>query len=222
MNYFMDEESADLVFAVGNEQDTASTVAFYAHRFILKECAPMLALLAGSNVEDATPIPITDIRPNVFCHMLYYAYGGKVAEEDLKENAFDIIDAADKYEVVNLKLETEALFVSSTIITLDNVFELLLYSHDKNCALLKEATIDFIVENGDDILKKVSLKDVPGGLFSDLLTAMTRDKNNGTSNGSSDDLSTMRVNDLRKRLDEKGLCLDGSRETMIALLQENS
>jgi len=32
----------------------------------------------------------------------------------------------------------------------------------------------------------------------------------------------MRVGDLRKRLHDKGLCIDGSRETMIALLRENS
>ena len=32
----------------------------------------------------------------------------------------------------------------------------------------------------------------------------------------------MRVGELRKRLHDKGLCIDGSRETMIALLKENT
>jgi len=32
----------------------------------------------------------------------------------------------------------------------------------------------------------------------------------------------MRVGELRKRLHDKGLCIDGSREAMIALLRENS
>jgi len=32
----------------------------------------------------------------------------------------------------------------------------------------------------------------------------------------------MRVSDLRRALDKKGLDVDGSRETMIALLKENS
>ena len=37
--------------------------------------------------------------------------------------------------------------------------------------LLKEAAIDFIDEEGDEILKKASLKDVSGGLLANLLTA---------------------------------------------------
>ena len=42
--------------------------------------------------------------------------------------------------------------------------ELLLYSESKNCALLKEAAIDYIVENKDNVIKKnlLSFVDVPG------------------------------------------------------------
>ena len=36
-----------------------------------------------------------------------------------------------------------------------------------------------------------------------------------------DDLSIMRVSELRLKLDEKGLDVDGSREAMIAALQES-
>eukprot|EP00579_Thalassiosira_antarctica_P010319 CAMPEP_0201917034 /NCGR_PEP_ID=MMETSP0903-20130614/6522_1 /ASSEMBLY_ACC=CAM_ASM_000552 /TAXON_ID=420261 /ORGANISM="Thalassiosira antarctica, Strain CCMP982" /LENGTH=387 /DNA_ID=CAMNT_0048453013 /DNA_START=14 /DNA_END=1177 /DNA_ORIENTATION=+ len=221
LNKFMDEKSADVVFKVGGEQVNASPAIFHAHRLILEDCAPVLAHLSGSG-DDLSPIPITDVKPDVFHHMLYYAYGGKVADEDLKANAMEILNAADKYEVVNLKLEAEAIFVASTIITIDNVMELLLYAHDKNCALLKETVIDFIVENGDDVLDNVSLKDVPGGLFADLLTAVTRGKRKAALKGSGDYFRTMRVSDLRKQLHKKGLDIDGSREAMIAILKENS
>ena len=33
--------------------------------------------------------------------MIYYAYGGKLSDEDLKAKAKDIIDACDKYGVVS-------------------------------------------------------------------------------------------------------------------------
>jgi len=45
-------------------------------------------------------------------------------------------------------------------------------------------------------------------------------KKKGASNG--DGLSTMRVNELRIKSDEKGLDVDGSRETMIATLKEKN
>ena len=155
--------------------------------------------------------------------MLFYVYGGELSDDDLKANAKDLIDAADKYGVVSLKLEAEAFYVKSNNLTVDNILDNLLYAHAKNCALLQEAAIDFIVENGDDIAGTVSFQDVPGAMMSDLLTAMKRGKkkDDGGNDGPGE-LSTMRVGTLRKMLHEKGLDVDGSREAMIALLKENS
>ncbi|KAL7545088.1 hypothetical protein ACHAWF_008449 [Thalassiosira exigua] len=64
---------------------------------------------------------------------------------------------------------------------------------------------------------------MPGGMFAELLTAVTRGKKQVS--GSDCDgvkLSMMRVSDLRKKLDEKGLDVDGSRESMIETLKEHS
>ncbi len=62
-------------------------------------------------------------------------------------HANELIDAADKYGVVNLKLEAEVRFVEATTFTMDNVMDNLLYAESKNCALLKESVMDFIAEN---------------------------------------------------------------------------
>ena len=154
-------------------------------------------------------------------YLLYYSYGGKVSDEDLKANAKDIIDAADKFGVVGLKLEAEASFVNSTNITMDNVIDNLLYADAKNCALLKEAVLDFLVDNGSEATKKVSFENVPSSVIPGLLAAMARGKEVSNAIADANDLSTLRVNSLRKLLHEKGLDIDGSRETMIALLEEN-
>jgi hypothetical protein len=61
------------------------------------------------------------------------------------------LDAADKYGVVSLKLEAEAAYVESTKITVDNAMDNLLYADAKNCALLKEAVIDFLTDNGREV-----------------------------------------------------------------------
>ena len=170
-----------------------------------------------------TAVPIADVKPDIFRHVLYYVYGGNVSDEELKANAKDLIDAADKFGIVSLKLEAEACYVKSITISVHNLMDNLLYADSKNCALLKEAVIDFMVENGQGVLEKVSLKDVPGGMFADLLTAVTRGKKKDTNTGEDgDELSTMRVSELRKNLDEKGLDIDGSREAMIASLKDNT
>ena len=153
--------------------------------------------------------------------MLYYAYGGKLSDEDLKNNAKDIINACDKYGVVHLKLEAETAYVKSTTITIDNMMDNLLYADSKNLALLKEAVMDYIVANKDDIIGKVSFDNLPSSMMTDLLTAVSRGEQNESNNGDKINYNKMRVGTLRKMLDEKGLDVDGSRESMIALLKEN-
>ena len=240
LNKFMDEESADVMFEVSSEQATddsraqraRTSTTFHAHRFILQECSSALGELCKS-VGDSATIAITDAKPDIFRHLLYYLYGGKVDDEDLKDNAKDIIDAADKYGVVGLKLEAEASFVTSTTITIDNVMDNLLYADSKNCALLQEAVMDFAVENVDEVYEKVDFDKFPGHLVKDLMAAVNRGKkkdatsgnNNGITSGLASffrgELNTMRISDLRRKLYEKGLDVDGSRETMIATLKEN-
>ena len=217
LNLFNDEESADVVFEVGGEEGDTTTTTFNAHRNILRTCGSSTLLgelfkLGGS----IAIVQIIDIKPEVFKLLLYYVYGGKIANEVLKSNAKDIIDAADKYGIVTLKLEAEAAFVTSTFFTFDNAIDNLLYADAMNCALIKEAVMDFIAENRMEATTKLSFNNVPGHLIPDLLTAMNRDDNQGSPNK----FSMMRVSTLRKMLDEKGLEVDGSREAMISRLEQ--
>ena len=98
-----------------------------------------------------------------------------------------------------------------------------LYANSKNLALFQEKIMDFVAENGDKIVGNVSFSTVPSELISDILTAFAQGKtSSGEAAAPEDDLKFMRVVELRKRLHDKGLCINGSRETMIALLSENS
>ena len=145
-----------------------------------------------------------------------------MSAEDLKANTKDIIDAADKYGVVGLKLEAEASLVASATFTVENVIDNLLYADSKNCALLKEAAMDYLVDNGVEVAEKNTFEAVPGYMMKDLLTAVNRGKKEADTKIDSNDFSTMRVNTLRKLLHDKGLDVDGSREAMISLLKQNS
>jgi len=226
-NKFLDEESSDVCFEVStveaNEDNTSrarTLIPFRAHRFILEICAPMLAELFGDG--EPPVVNVNDIKPDVFHQLLWYVYGGTVPETPLKEYAKDIIDAADKYSIVNLKLEAEAAYVKSTTITADNAMDNLLYADAKNLAVLKEAVMDFIADNGGEVIGNVSLDQFPGHLVRDLLVATTR-RNEGDS-GRDDDFTTMRVSELRRKLHEKGLGMnvDGSREAMIEALRSGA
>jgi len=159
--YFLDDESADGYFEVGSSDGNTSTnddgvkrskttTRFPAHRFMLKANAPMLYELFQTDEDHNQLIAtahITDIKPDVFRILLLYVYDGDVPDEQLKTHAKDIIDAADKYEIVNLKLAAEVAYVKSTPITLRNVYENLIYATSKNCPLLKEVVTEFVVDN---------------------------------------------------------------------------
>ena len=230
-NMFNDQESSDVTIEVGehaaksNARKKAKTspTTFYAHRAILQQCASVLYDMCGSGEEHSTTILITDVSPGIFHHLLHYIYGGKVSDDDMKSNARDIINAADKYGVSNLKLEAEASLVHSTTFSMENAMDHLLYAEAKNCALLKETVLDFMVENKVEVLQKLSFKDAPGTLINDVFAAVARgEKKSGNDASNDDQLCTMRISDLRRKVHEKGLDVDGSREMLIAALEGSS
>ena len=227
---FLDKDTADVCFEVctaekkGKKKRAKASELFHAHHLILKKCAPMLANLFDLDDSDGklATATISDIRPDIFHHLLHYVYGGSVPEDELKANAKDIIDAADKYSIINLKLEAEAAYVKSFDITMDNVMDNLLYADAKNCALLKEAVMNFLAENSSDASKKLSFNDVPGHLMKDLLVAVSRNGKKEASGAATEELTSLSVSDLRRKLAEKGLDIDGSREAMIESIKDNS
>jgi speckle-type POZ protein len=220
---FNDETTADVSFEVaderkGNKKKSKSSVFFHAHRSILNMCAPMLAALFGSN----DTASITDVKPDTFRHVLFYVYGGEIPEEDLKTHAKDIIDAADKYSIVNLKLEAEAVYVELTKITIDNAIDNLLYADTKNCALLKEAVMNFLAEHSVEAAEKISFTDFPAHVVKDLLVAFSRSSKKEANGANVDELTTLCVSALRRKLHKMGLEVDGSREAMIASIKSSS
>eukprot|EP00984_Skeletonema_dohrnii_P031355 scaffold23704_cov72-Skeletonema_dohrnii-CCMP3373.AAC.2 len=214
---FNDDTTADVCFHVDG-----SARSFHAHTLILKKCAPMLADLIphANDMENVTSAQVGDVQPDILRHLLWYVYGGSVAEDTLKAHAKDIIDAADKYSIVNLKLEAEAAYVESITFTAENVMDNLLYADAMSLALLKEAVIDFLVGNGEQVIAEVTFSHIhiPGRvIMKDLLVATTR-RVKESKNEVTTDMNLMRVSELRRKLNEKGLDVDGSREAMIASL----
>ncbi len=55
-------------------------------------------------------IQLSNVSPDIFPHLLYNMYGGKIEDAKMKLHTKEIIDAADLYGVVNQKLNMK--FVS--------------------------------------------------------------------------------------------------------------
>ncbi|KAL7501050.1 hypothetical protein ACHAWT_009205 [Skeletonema menzelii] len=232
LKLFDDENSADIVFEIceepksesqrsGRKRTKTSTAKLHhAHRFILQHYSQELSDLCTTS-DGMSPIIITDVKSEVFRHLLYYVYGGEISYEDFEGLEKELICAADKYGVTNLKLEAEVWYVNNEKITIDNVIDKLLYADAKNCALLKESVMDFIVENKETVMQqeRLSFQDVPGDVIKELLAAVSRhDKEKSSSSHD----GNMRISDLREKLHDKGLDIDGSREALIAKLKEHS
>jgi hypothetical protein len=143
---FLDKDTADVSFKVKRR-------VFHAHKVILKVRAPDLGVLADS-FDEKSPLPIKDVKPEIFEIMLKSVYGKIIHPSEWHEHSKDILDAAGKYGFTDLKSDAEAWHVkiAKEKFTVENVVDELLYADGKDCPLLKQAAMDFIVEHGEEVL----------------------------------------------------------------------
>eukprot|EP00584_Thalassiosira_punctigera_P027917 CAMPEP_0172576824 /NCGR_PEP_ID=MMETSP1067-20121228/137919_1 /TAXON_ID=265564 ORGANISM="Thalassiosira punctigera, Strain Tpunct2005C2" /NCGR_SAMPLE_ID=MMETSP1067 /ASSEMBLY_ACC=CAM_ASM_000444 /LENGTH=1016 /DNA_ID=CAMNT_0013369499 /DNA_START=288 /DNA_END=3335 /DNA_ORIENTATION=- len=196
LNLFNDEEMADTVFECRQEK-------FHAHRLILRACAPGLA--EHVMVSNATAlVPVDGVEPLIFRYLLRYVYGGSVPRAVLRRHSREIIDAAHQFGLGSLKVHAE----SAGTITLDNFLEHLRFAESRNLALLNEKVADFLVENREDVRKM-------------LLSTSTLLTDNISSIASKSSSKSPNIDTLRRKLDQKGLGVDGTREMLISALENN-
>lgn len=222
---FMDEDSADIMFEVPSQEKSSTVSAisvFPAHKLILQFCAAGSTLAAlCEDYDDSTPVPLLDIRPNLFRQMLYYIYGGAISSAEWKQSAKDFIDAADRYGVRNLKIEAEAWYVKHLKLTAENAVEALLYGDQKNCFLLKEVAMDFILQNTRDVLNAASFEKVTESqsiLRETISVAAKMGMHCSSEKESQGDVRDLSINILRAMNYIKGNDIDGPRNQLIAQL----
>ncbi len=102
---------------------------------------------------------------------------------------------------------------------MDNAMDnlLYLYADAKNLALLNEAVMNLPRIVSEEASERISFTDFPCHVAKDLMVAVSRNKKGklrgGNQNGN---------NLPRKKLDEKGFPVDGSRETMIETIKNSA
>ena len=212
----------DVTFSVGGEE----AEEIFAHRTILKARAPFLADVVADNHDVNSPIPIDDVEPAIFRMLLRFIYGGELpCKLVLEISSKSFIRAADKYGCPSLKLAAECAMASSEI-NAKNAAELILFADAMNCAMLKEAAMDFFVENAQDVMASdgfAQLKESPAVMaeLMELALGGSKKRPAESPDAKSKDYKRMRVATLRQKLDEKGLDVDGSKEAIISRLEKS-
>eukprot|EP00956_Cyclotella_meneghiniana_P027448 scaffold61475_cov56-Cyclotella_meneghiniana.AAC.3 len=157
-----------------------------------------------------TDTVVQGILPEVFRHVLRFVYTGFCPEYDeVLDFGKELIDAANKYELAELKLDVENVLVSERIMNKQNVSDWILFADAQCCPLLKEYAISYFLLDPTEILKSEHSKCLQesGEVLSEIMMLMA-DGDNG-----------MTVTELRKELGKRDLEVDGSKETLAARLE---
>lgn len=156
--------------------------------------------------------------------LLRFIYGGEMpSEEFLGDQAKPIIHAADKYGCTGLKLAAESKMATAGVTT-ENAAGLILFADATNCAMLKEAAMEYFVANADDVMSSEGYKQVAESpaIMGEMMAAVVagnKKRSAGSLDNDGRDYKRMRVATLRKKLDDKKLDVDGSKEMLISRLE---
>jgi len=206
----------------GKESDVTFLVkekTFPTHFSILLASAPILADIAR-DTDSKTPIPIKDVDSSMFEALLRYVYGEEPPPDDIMEkDARKVLDVADRFGCVNLKLVAESALVESGI-NESTAAELLLFADAKSCALLKEATLTFIKANAKAVMESPDWSEVnkSASILTEVLKVAFAPKSFATDG---DDFDEMADGSLRRKLQEEGLSEDGTREMLVKRLKRH-
>lgn len=191
-------EKSDVSFNVGGK-------VFPAHSQILHANAPVLANYCDHTIED--------IDPEVFQILLEHIYSGRTpAWKDVVKHGKRIINAANKYELVQLKMAVENALVRERVMTKRSVADFILFADAQSCPLLKEYAISYFSLHYREILQSEHSKNLraSGELLSEILLLM------GPGN---EEAETTNVNELRVELGKRKLDVDGSKNALVLRLE---
>ncbi|PNT78341.1 BTB/POZ and MATH domain-containing protein 1 [Brachypodium distachyon] len=160
-------EGADVSFLVGGAEDT--TGCFSAHRCVLAARSPVFrAELYGGMAESAADgrcVRVDDMRPEVFGHLLRFAYTDSLPEPSDQEDADDhaiamaqhLMEAADRYGMERLKLACEDTLCRH--VGAGTGATTLALAEQHGCHRLKEACFEFLLKSPDALCSVMATDD---------------------------------------------------------------
>lgn len=155
-----DDEFADVTFLIEGE-------TVHAHRAILAHRCDHFAAMFRSGMRESVErtITIPNITKSVFLLLLEYIYTDAVKID--VESAIDLYITADLYHLERLR-EMCSTVVRRNL-NAENAGPLLQSASEAHCQLLKEACMNYIIENFDLVSKSEGIKHVSHSLLLEIL-----------------------------------------------------
>ncbi|KAK6026718.1 BTB/POZ domain protein, partial [Ostertagia ostertagi] len=166
---------SDLSIAVGPEEDR---VVFAVHKYKLITHSDVFRAMLEHNMEESKTnmIIIEEFSPTAVKIMLIFLYTGSVCPQELElEDAFDVMQLAEKYNIPALKTMCEQDLISRVCAA--NVIDCMVLADFHQASHLYEHCIDFMNANRCDTLNTESwsaLKDRNPRLSSSIMERMIR------------------------------------------------
>ena len=185
-----------------------------AHRSVLSlRCPDLLDIVDDADSLDgnnkANVIEIERTNADLFATLIQCAYPEKLPMDfNLEKDGKDLLKLADRFGYTKLKMNIEADFVESKLLTAENAIGFLFFADAHSCALLKEAAQGILLASDKTIPKRedwAALKEA--GLHIELFEQLFTDDG-------------VPVSELRKMCFDRGLEVDGTKEMLINRLAE--
>uniref|UniRef100_A0AC34GKK5 BTB domain-containing protein n=1 Tax=Panagrolaimus sp. ES5 TaxID=591445 RepID=A0AC34GKK5_9BILA len=146
-----DDESVDCkIICHGREFD--------AHKFLLCSHSQVFkAMFKHDTIErQESKINITDTTAKAIEHMLHYLYSSKLSETFPYEDAADVIQLADKYDMEPLKILVQRRLADQ--LTVSNLCDIFHIAHLHNADQLMESCIPVAVINSTTLIESEEFK----------------------------------------------------------------
>jgi len=143
---FESGEHADVTFTVQGQQ-------ILAHKVVLAAQSLYFERMFSTSMKesDSGEIKVLDVRPVIFGAVLKYLYCGE-APEYCGEDTMDLIAAADKYGLDDLKKTSESLLCSQ--LDKENVIEAILLADRHGCPELFQQATGVLKMHAEDLKKE--------------------------------------------------------------------
>lgn len=149
---FDNEKFSDVTIIVGQHK-------FHVHKVILISRSPVFLAMFENDMKEKkeNKIEICDMKHETVQKMLYYMYAGEF-DHDIEDSAGDLLAAAEKYEIDELK--TTCGKVLSKSVTIDNALEILILADLYKVNDLKNKALNLIVSHLKDMVESPMFKTV--------------------------------------------------------------
>ncbi|XP_057324124.1 speckle-type POZ protein-like A [Microplitis mediator] len=136
--------NTDVTIFIGDKE-------FQAHKIIMTARSPVFsAMFDHEMIEKKTKqVSITDISPEIFEKVLEYIYTDQVT--DLDDIAADLLEAADKYQLLSLKKMCEHSLC--TTLKCDDVVKRMILADRHNAGQLLDYVTECLVADGSNIIE---------------------------------------------------------------------